>query len=308
MSLGLSKKPSNKKTILVTGASGMLGLEMLRFLNKNGLKAIGTYYTHNQLIDKNLKNLKCDVGDEKSVKNLSKKIGKIDTIFHCGSMTVIERCEKNKEKCWQSNVIGTRNMVDLARKNKSKLVYVSTGSVFSGEVGNYKENDVPKPRDFYSWSKLLGEEAVFGYEKGIVVRATPIGIHGVGRPYDNFMEFLVDAVKNNKPLNLFNDVYINAISVESLSKILVRIPKVLKRGLIHVGSKDKLSKADIGQAVIAKSPNYSGEVKLISVDSLAGNNFAVRPKEMWFNVDKALKLGLKMPNLRDEVELVLGRL
>src|SRR3989344_5870257 len=46
---------------------------------------------------------------------LAKKISKIDTIFHCASMTGIDKCEKNKEACWKTNVIGTRNIIELKK-------------------------------------------------------------------------------------------------------------------------------------------------------------------------------------------------
>lgn len=297
-------RKNNKAKVLVTGASGLLGLEVLKSLNESGVQAIGVYNSNSKLIDKNYENLKCDVGNIRSVDSLAKKVGTISTIFHCASMTGVDKCEKNKEAAWQANVIGTRNIIELAKKNKAKLIYISTGSVFSGEKGNYKENDLPDPKNFYSETKLLGEEATLVYDRGIVVRAVPIGIHRIGRPQANFIEWLVDSVQNNKSFNLFNDVYINAISAKTFADVLIKISKVLERGLIHVGSKDRLSKAAIGQAVIKKFPNFSGEVKLISVMDMPGD-FAFRPKEMWFNVDKALKLGLKMPKLKDELEIIL---
>src|SRR3989344_5075338 len=296
----------SNQTILITGASGLLGLELLHYLGDNGFDAVGTYNSNPKLVDKNYKNLKCDVGDAGSVTSLAKKIDRVNVIFHCASMTNIDKCEKNREACWQANVIGTRNMTELAKKHRTKLIYISTGSVFSGEKGNYKENDTPDPKNFYSWTKLLGEEAVLAYDKGVVVRTVPIGIHGIGRPQANFIEWLVDSVSNDQSFNLFNDVYINAISAKTLAGLLLKVPKVFKKGVLNIGSKDRLSKAEIGQAVISKFPNFSGEVKLISVDDMSGN-FAARPKEMWFNIDKAVKLGLKMPNLKDELELILAK-
>ena len=296
---------NSKKLILVTGASGLVGLEIIRLLKSGGFNFVGTYNANSDLTDKNYKSLKCDIGDSKSVSSLSKKTGKIDTIFHCASMTGVDKCEKNREACWQANVIGTRNMVELAKKHDAKLIYISTGSVFSGEKGNYKEEDTPDPKNFYSWTKLLGEEAILGYSKGIVVRATPIGLHGIGRPQANFMEWLVDSVRNNKSFNLFNDVYINAISAVNLARVLLKVPKVISNGVIHVGSKNRLSKAAIGQAVIDRFPSFSGQAKLISVNDMPGD-FASRPREMWFNINKATKLGLKMPDLKDELELILG--
>jgi len=301
------KRPTiSLNKVLITGASGLLGLELIRCAKGGGYNVVGVYKSNPNLTDKNCRNLECDIGDAKSVNSLDKKTGKINTIFHCASMTGIDKCEKDREACWQANVVGTRNMVELAKKNKARLIYISTGSVFSGEKGNYRENDTPDPKNFYSWSKLLGEEAVLSYERGVVVRAVPIGIHGIGRPQANFIEWLVDSVSNNKSFNLFNDVYINAIGAQTLARILLRIPKIFKKGVLHVGSRDRLSKAEIGQTVIGKFSNFSGEAKLISVDDMPGN-FTTRSKEMWFNIDKATKLGLKMPNLKDELELILAK-
>lgn len=300
-----SRKP--KKTALITGASGLLGLELVRYLGSRDYDVVGTYNSNPKLTDKNYRNLQCNVGNAGSVASLSKKIGKLDTIFHCASMTGVDKCEKNRKACWQANVLGTRNVVKLAKDNKAKIVFISTGSVFSGETGNYKEEDTPDPKNFYSWTKLLGEEAVLAYDKGIVVRAVPIGIHGIGRPQANFIEWLVDSVRNNKTFNLFNDVYINAISAVNFAKILIEVPKVLKRGIIHIGSRDRLSKADIGQMIISKFPNFAGQVKLISVDNMPGD-FASRSKEMWLNVSKASMLGLKMPGLKNELQLILSQL
>lgn len=302
MNIGLTKK-----RILVTGASGLLGLELVRYLGGKGYDVVGTYNSNANLADKDYRNFKCDIGNSRSVASLADKIGKVSTIFHCASMTGIDKCEKNRKECWQANVFGTRNIVKLAEKNKAKLTFISTGSVFSGETGNYKEDDTPDPKNFYSWTKLLGEEAVLAYNRGIVVRAVPIGIHGIGRPQANFIEWLVDSIRGNRTLNLFNDVYINAISAESFAKILAEVPKVLEKGILHVGSKDRLSKADIGRIVISKFPNFSGQAKLISIDEMP-SSFASRPKEMWFNVGKASRLGLKMPDLKNELRLILNRI
>lgn len=302
----MSKKIKTGK-ILVTGASGLLGLELVRHLGSRGYNVVGTYNSNPKLTDRSYKNLKCDVGNAGSIASLAEKIGKVNVIFHCASMTGIDKCEKNREECWRTNVLGTRNIVDLTKKNKAKLVFISTGSVFSGETGNYKESDTPDPKNFYSWTKLLGEEAVLAYNKGVVVRAIPIGIHSIGRPQANFIEWLVDSARNNRTFDLFNDVYINAISAEGLAKILAEIPAVLEKGALHIGSRNRLSKAEIGRMVISKFPNFSGQARSISVDEMSGD-FASRPKEMWFNVGKAVKLGLKMPDLKDELKRILGRL
>src|SRR3989344_3330759 len=100
----MGRSVKSTKIALVTGASGLLGLEVIRCLNDGGFNVVGVYNSNPQLADKNYRNLKCDIGDLKSVNSLGKKIGRIDTIFHCASMTGIDKCEKNKESCWKANV------------------------------------------------------------------------------------------------------------------------------------------------------------------------------------------------------------
>src|SRR3989344_4933097 len=110
------------KKVLITGASGLVGLALIRYLGSANLNIFGTYANNRRLTDKQFKNFKCDIGNAKSVNDLSQKVGKIDVIFHCAAMVNVDRCEKNKKSCWQTNVVGTRNIVNLAKKNKAKLL------------------------------------------------------------------------------------------------------------------------------------------------------------------------------------------
>lgn len=295
----MTKKYKNKN-ILVTGASGMLGFEVTNHLVNQGANVIGLFNNNPMLVDEKIKSMVCNLGDQKSIKSIVGNLPKLDLIFHCASMTGVDKCEKNKKECFSANVYGTRNIVDLAEKNNTKVVYISTGSVFSGEEGNYKEEDIPDPRNYYSFTKSLGEMITLSYKNGIVVRATPIGVHPKGRPQANFLEWIVDMIKNNKPLNFFTDVYINALSAKNMAMLLPELADKINCGVVHLGSEDRLSKADIGLAVASQFKDYSGEIKLVSIDSMPGN-FASRPKEMWLNVDKVVNLGLKMPKLKDEI-------
>ena len=62
------------------------------------------------------------------------------------------------------NIIGTCNVVKICKKLKIKLIYFSTGYVYPGIKGNYKEHDPLKPINNYALSKLGGECAVKMYE------------------------------------------------------------------------------------------------------------------------------------------------
>jgi dTDP-4-dehydrorhamnose reductase len=77
----------------------------------------------------------------------------VKLIVHCAAFTDLNRAEKEKELCYQTNVIGTRNLASLG----IPMLYISTEYVFDGEKGDYDEKSYPNPRNFYSLTKLLGE-------------------------------------------------------------------------------------------------------------------------------------------------------
>ncbi len=287
--------------ILVTGASGLLGSEVANYLNKVGHKVTGIFNHHNRLAGSGIKKIKCDISKLSSVNSLSSKI---DLIIHCAAMTNVNECEKDKKSCFLTNVIGTRNIVSLAKKLNAKLIYISTPSVFDGLTGNYRENDPPNPKNYYSLSKLLGEEAVLSYDRGFIVRTAPIGIHSLKRPQINFFEWLVNSIKNNKNIDLFSDVNFNPLSAATLAKTILDINDKSGIGLIHIGSKNFLSKAGVGKLVLAKFPNFKGKINFTSIESRPGS--ADRPKEMWLNVNKALGLGIKLPTLEQEINSLIS--
>lgn len=81
------------------------------------------------------------------------KLDEIGLIIHCAAYTDVLKAETEKELCYQTNVIGTRNLARLG----IPMLYISTEYVFDGEKGFYAETDYPNPVNFYSLTKLLGE-------------------------------------------------------------------------------------------------------------------------------------------------------
>ena len=80
----------------------------------------------------------------------------------------------NKEisKSIDLNIIGTANIVKVCSDLKIKLIYFSTGYVYEGKIGNYKEIDPVLPVNNYAWSKLGGECAVTMYKNSLILRIT----------------------------------------------------------------------------------------------------------------------------------------
>ena len=132
-------------TVLITGGTGSLGSELVK------LYPDSIHPSHIEL----------DITNESAVVKLMAK-AKVDTLIHCAALTNIRRCEEDRKAAFVTNVEGTRNLVRALAKFQpdGMFVYVSTASVFYGDIGQYTELDVPYPKNFYSLTKLLGEFAI----------------------------------------------------------------------------------------------------------------------------------------------------
>ena len=290
--------------VVITGASGLLGSQLARTFRDNDYQVKAVFNQKPELINLDIEKIQCDISDENSTSALKKQIKLRSLIVHCAAITDVNLCERDRELCTAVNINGTRNVCDLARQTESTLIFISTASVFDGIVGNYKESDKPNPANYYNKSKVEGENYVLGYERGIVIRTVPLGLHSADRKPSSFLEWLVNSFKNNLDINLFTDVKINPLSVTTLAEAITKTSTVINRGLLHLGSRDNVSKAIIGLEVKKFFPVYSGKLNLVSIDDNK-NNTVNRPKEMWLNVDKALSLGFALPEALSDLNKYL---
>ena len=290
--------------VLITGASGLLGFQLVSTFKSKNYEVIALFNQTSGLADSEIKKVHCDISDKNEVLALKRHIKSNALIVHCAAITDVDLCEKEKKLCLAVNAEGTKNMCELASRNDSTLIYISTSSVFNGKTGNYKETDKTSPLNYYSLSKVKGENHILGYKKGIVIRTIPLGLHFENRKPTSFLEWLVYSFKNDLSVNLFTDVKINPLSVSTLAEAMVKIPTVIRNGFIHLGSLDVISKADIGREVIRFFPEYSGKINFFSIDK-SKQITADRPKEMWLNVEKALSLGFKLPKALSDIRQYL---
>ena len=290
--------------VFITGASGLLGSQLVQTFKNQGYEVLAIFHQNPELIGSDINKIQCDISSEEAALSLKEYIKFPSLIVHCAAITNVDLCEKDKELCKAINIDGTKNICELARQTKSRLIYISTSSVFDGREGNYKESDKTNPINYYNFSKVQGENHILEYEKGLVVRTTPLGIHFKGRKPASFLEWLVDSFKNNLNINLFTDAKINPLTTATLSAIIANISSLLESGVIHLGSRDVVSKAAIGLEVKKLFPLYSGSLSLVGMDS--NNLVTERPKEMWLNVDKALSLGLDLPETLSYINAYLN--
>ncbi len=273
--------------VLITGPRGLLGATLMRVLPEAGLQAVPFH------------------GDIRDAAGVAHEIAAAAPayIVHAGAMTDVGACERKSHEAHAVNGEGTGHVVEAARCTSARVLYISTASVFKGDKGDYREDDVPDPINAYNESKREGELHTLDYDKGVVLRLNLIGIHHNGSRGKNFLEWLLDCFRAGKDMSLFSDVWINPLSNWTIAALIVKILAADRPGkILHIGSQDVLSKAAIGDLVRVHFPEYRGVLRLDGVDTVADGAF--RPKQMWLNTDRAASLLGAMPTVSQELETI----
>ncbi|MFZ1075028.1 MAG: SDR family oxidoreductase [Minisyncoccia bacterium] len=277
------------QAIVVTGMRGLLGSTLLR-TKIDGGNPVG---------------FASDITDRDAI---SAEVNSLKPrwIIHAAAMTDVGACERDPAAAREVNVEGTKKVVDSAHAAGASLMYISTVSVFSGREGNYTEGDTPEPMNVYNTTKRDGELAVLAYEKGMVLRLNLIGVHPDGSRGKNFMEWLIDSINANKDMTLFNDQFINPLSNWTVAAtIKTLIEREVTEKILHIGSSNVLSKAEIATLALARFSEYRGTVVQKSIDSIADG--VPRPKQMWLNCDTASGImGSGFPDIGSEIEIILN--
>lgn len=275
--------------VAVTGSRGLLGATLMRVLPD----AVA---------------LTSDIRDSEALADEFSKIKGVTHIIHTAAKTDVGACERDPSDAYAVNEGGTKHIVDIARPHNLRMLFVSTVSVFSGNEGNYRETDTPESGNVHNTTKAAGETHVLAYERGTVLRLNLVGVHPQGSRGKNFMEWLINSVQSNKDIHAFTDVMINPLSNWTVvDYIQMIIDQKLDERILHIGSGDVRSKADIVQMVASRFPEYSGTITPASVDSIKDG--VPRPKQMWLNCDYTKGvLGISMPSIESEIDKIVSSL
>ena len=164
------------KKILVTGHTGFIGSHLVELLKKN-YEIIGL--SRNAPKNPDIVQIKGDIR-----KITSKKIPKnLESIIHMAAMTDVLYCHNNPVECFDVNVNGTQNMLEIAKKTKTKFFYISTHHVY-GKPSSLpvKETCSQNPASIYSTSKAAAELVSSSYSSSFGMDVSLLRIFSVYGP------------------------------------------------------------------------------------------------------------------------------
>ena len=269
------------QTLLVTGASGLLGSKTVSCAKRN-FTVIATHSTK----PLHSKSLKLNVTNVEEVLTIFQKF-KPNMVVHAASETNVDKCEVEKEHAWKVNVEGVKNIAFACNKVGAKLVYISTDYVFDGLKGNYSEEDKPNPINYYGVTKFEGEKKVIQHCPDHVILRTSV-LYGWHPWKQNFVTWVINQLKQNKEIAVVQDHFNTPTLADNLAEMSIEALQKDLHGVYHASGSERINRYDFA-VQIAKTFNLDASlIKPIKMSQLA-SWVAKRPKDSSLNTDKIQK-------------------
>jgi dTDP-4-dehydrorhamnose reductase len=274
------------KKIIITGSNGLLGQSLIALLSreKENYKIFGFSKGVNRSGRTDFDYSDVDITNEKEVKEKLFKISP-DFIINTAAMTNVDACENDREACYDLNVNAVQYLTAICSEIKAHLIHLSTDFIFDGEKGNYSEDDVPNPLNYYGETKLLSEKILQNSTINYTILRTILVyglVHDMSR--SNIVLWVKESLENQKEITIVDDQFRAPTYVEDLAvSCKVSIDKKAT-GVFNISSSHLLSVYEIAQEIAAVFQLDKGLIKPISSSTL--NQAAPRPPKTGFNLSK----------------------
>ena len=238
--------PGRFEKILVTGASGMLGSELINQLRARGdWQIVETAFS--QTRDEQIR---IDMTDSDAVEKLIADI-KPAVVFNCAAYTDVDKAEEAEDEALAVNGYGVGHLASACKRQCCFLVHVSSDYVFNGKrTTPYLPNDPTQPQSAYGRSKLLGEEQLKTHgDKWAMVRTSWM----FGPKGKNFIKTILSLAKTNSKLNVVNDQTGCPTYTTDLSKCLISIGLEQIEGTYHFCNGPQCTWFDLAKKAIELS-------------------------------------------------------
>ena len=262
---------------LVTGGVGFIGNNIVRLLLDTGHDVdiidnlqVGKIENINDIIDR-VNFFQIDIRDRE---RLDKIIKNYDGVFHEAALTSVpESFEKSKEY-YDVNVIGTKNIFEIANKEKIRVVYASSSSIYGNTTQiPIKESFERKPINPYGQTKLDDEILAEKFKELSIIGLRYFNVYEIGQniSYAGVITKFLEQIKNKKPLTINgngNQIR-DFIHVKDIAKAnLDAMKSNVKKGFFNVGTGITTSINDLAKMMINLSNN---ENKIIHGSELEGD-------------------------------------
>jgi dTDP-4-dehydrorhamnose reductase len=286
---------------LVTGASGLLGLNLSLWLSKE--HEITGVIHRPELKNAPYPVIVTDLSLPGECARVVEQV-KPDVIIHTAAMAIVDECESQPERAMKVNAELPGTLAGISRKLGIQMLHISTDAVFDGQRGGYSEEDKPNPLGVYAQTKLAGEQAILNENADALIAR--VNFYGFSlRGQRSLAENFIKKFETGQGMNGFTDVFFCSLYVMDLSQKLIRMLELKLKGLYHTVSHECISKYEFGVR-IARTFKFNPDlINPISVND--SGLVARRSPKLCLNVSKLEKvLGEPMPTQDEGLQKFFG--
>ena len=280
--------------VLVTGAKGQLGHDIMDELAKRNIEGIGVDVEE------------MDITDAETVRRVITE-SKADAVIHCAAFTNVDGAEEKKELCMKINGGGTENIAKVCGKLGIKMMYISTDYVFDGQgTRPWEPDDERHPLNAYGEAKYAGELAIEKYvEKFFTVRiAWVFGVNG-----KNFIKTMLRIGEQNGAVSVVDDQVGSPTYTYDLSRLLVDMIQTDKYGRYHATNEGLCSWYEFACEIFKQAAEIDPAYGKVSVSPVSSDQYpakAKRPSNSRMSKEKLTENGFeKLPTWQDALHRYL---
>jgi dTDP-4-dehydrorhamnose reductase len=288
------------KTVLITGANGLLGQKLCRDFSSSHKVIATDLQPHSFVSFPHLSYETLDITDRRAL-DFHVRFYEPYVIINCGAYTDVDACEIHRTEAWATNVGGVKNLVRACKKHGVKMLHLSTDYVFDGQNGPYSEDDPAHPVSFYGETKLESEKVI--EQSGIeflIVRTNVL--YGFGKKVKkNFLLWLLQKLAAGEKLKIVTDQFNNPTLADNLSECILEMVERKLSGIFHIGGAEYLSRYDFALKVADVFKHDKALISPTTTESLGQK--AKRPSRGGLKIEKAQKvLKTKLLNVEQGLE------
>lgn len=274
-----------QKRLLVTGASGFLGYRVC-IEATSGWKVFGIHHDHPVLAG-NVEALGLDLTDHDALTHAVKQV-RPHAVIHTAAVSRPEDCQAHPETSRAVNVTATANLATLCARDKIPFVFTSTDLVFDGRNAPYAETDSVSPVNAYGRQKVEAEKAVRRIYPAAAICRMPLMFGYAPGTENGFLGWMIRALEKGEPIRLFTNEYRTVIDTVSAARGLILFTEK-PGGTYHLGGRRRISRYDMGLALLQRGPWNPSLLIRASVHDLTGT--APRSPDVSLVSDRAHAMG-----------------
>ncbi|HZU74653.1 MAG TPA: dTDP-4-dehydrorhamnose reductase [Acidimicrobiales bacterium] len=280
-----------KPKVLVTGAAGQLGTEVVAHLATRRAEVIGITRAEVDLTRRDL------------VRAAVSALGP-EVVIHTAAWTAVDDCESDPERAFLVNTLSTRNLAEAARATGAHLCLVSTDYVFDGATDRpYLEWDTPNPLSVYGRSKLAAE-AELDPSSTIVRTAWLFGEHG-----SNFVKTMLRLSQQSDVLRVVDDQHGCPTAAADLARAMTELALGRHPGVHHVTNQGAATWYELARQTMVAAGLPAERIEPISTKELDPPRPAPRPEYSVLDNFVLRQSGLDLlPDWRESLHALVPRL